>query len=246
MTRRRRNAFVTAAIGSAAALAFTVASIGAPVAARPRTSTPDPTSFVAPVSNPYYPLIPGSVAVLRGVRDGERVVVHTTVTNRTKTVQGVSTTVVRDVLKTAGGRLVEKTDDWYANDDQGNVWYFGEATATYDASGTVISTDGSWEAGVDGAVAGIIMPVDPKPTDAYRQEFYQGHAEDQAWIVQRGLALTVPYGAFQHLLRSMEWTRIEASVVTEKLYAPGFGIVMESDLSGGDEHLELVRYTPGS
>jgi hypothetical protein len=167
------------------------------------------------------------------------------VTDTTKVIQGITATVVHDVLR-SHGVIVEKTDDWYAIDDLGDVWYLGEATATYDASGTVISTEGSWEAGVDGAVAGIIMPADPVPTDAFRQEFYRGHAEDQAWIVERGGAVTLPYGTLHHVLRSMEWTRLEADVVTTKLYAPGFGIVKELDLSGGQEVLELVRYTPGA
>jgi hypothetical protein len=245
MARRHSKAITAGAVGAALATALAAALLAAPVTAQPRTVAPDPARFAAPSANRYFPLVPGSIAVLRGVKDGERVVERAVVTDTTKVIQGITATVVHDVLR-SHGVIVEKTDDWYAIDDLGDVWYLGEATATYDASGTVISTEGSWEAGVDGAVAGIIMPADPVPTDAFRQEFYRGHAEDQAWIVERGGAVTLPYGTLHHVLRSMEWTRLEADVVTTKLYAPGFGIVKELDLSGGQEVLELVRYTPGA
>jgi hypothetical protein len=104
----------------------------------------------------------------------------------------------------------------------------------------VESTEGSWEAGVDGAVPGIIMPADPRPTDAYRQELYRGHAEDQAWIVQRHGVAHVPYGDFTHVVRSFEWSRLEPHVLSEKLYAPGLGIVRERSIAGGQELLFLV------
>ena len=245
MARRHSKAITAGAVGAVLATALAAALLAAPVTAQPRTEAPDPARFAVPLANRYFPLVPGSIAVLRGVKDGERVVERAVVTDATKVIQGITATVVHDVLR-GHGVIVEETDDWYAIDDLGNVWYLGEATATYDASGTVISTEGSWEAGVDGAVAGIIMPADPAPTDAFRQEFYRGHAEDQAWVVERGGAVTLPYGTLHRVLRSMEWTRLEADVVTTKLYAPGFGIVKELDLSGGQEVLELVRYTPGA
>jgi hypothetical protein len=104
----------------------------------------------------------------------------------------------------------------------------------------VRSREGSWQAGVDGAVAGTIMPADPHPTDAYRQEFYRSHAEDQAWIVQRGLRVRVPYRRLRHVVRSFEWTRLESDVISMKVYAPGFGIVKEQDVAGGNERFVLV------
>jgi len=151
--------------------------------------------------------------------------------------------VVRDVIRRRDGSIAEKTRDWYAADNDGNVWYFGEATATYDEHGNLESREGSWQAGVDGAVAGTIMPADPRPTDAYRQEFYRGHAEDQAWIVQRNGSATVPYGKVRNVVRSYEWTRLEPRVVSLKLYAPGLGIVREKDVAGGSELVELVAVT---
>jgi hypothetical protein len=234
------------AIAAGLAMIFAVAATapGASSDRGSRATAPRAEAFEAPATNPYFPLVPGSGTVLRGTSDGERVVDRTVVTDRTKVITGVTTTVVRDVLRSHGA-LVERTDDWYATDDQGNVWYFGEDTAEYDETGAVISTEGSWEAGVDGAVAGMIMPADPAPTDAFRQEFYRDHAEDQAWIVQRGLVLDLHSGTVHHVVRSFEWTRIEPRVVSAKFYAPGIGIVKELDVAGGDENLELVRFEPG-
>ena len=200
----------------------------------------DPNDFMNPQPNPYFPLEPGTVSILRGSEDGARLVNRTTVTKWTKVIQGVKTTVVKDVLY-SDGVLEEKTTDWYASDNTGTVWYFGEQTATYNEDGTVASTEGSWQAGVDGASAGIIMPANPGPTDAYRQELYRGHAEDQAWIVARHEVVRVPYGEVTEVVRSYEWTRLERRVVSVKFYGPGLGIIREKDVSGGDELLELVR-----
>jgi hypothetical protein len=179
----------------------------------------------------------------RGSDEGQQFRERVTITHRKKTIQGVRTTVVRDVLRRADGSLAEKTRDWYAADNNGNVWYFGEQTATYDEQGNVDSREGSWLAGRHGAVAGLIMPAHPRPTDAYRQEYYKGHAEDQAWIVQAHAIVNLPYGRFHDVVRSFEWTRLEKAVVSLKLYAPGIGIVHEQDLSGGSEVFDLVSVT---
>jgi|SRR5262245_8390642 len=203
-------------------------------------STPKMGNFQNPRANPYFPLTPGTVSVYRGSEDGEHFRERVTITHRTKTILGVRTTVVLDVLRRADGTLAERTEDWYAADHRGNVWYFGEATATYDEHGRLESREGSWQAGVDGAVAGLIMPADPKPTDAYRQEFLARHAEDQAWIVQNNAVVSVPLGTFHRVVRSFEWTRLEPSVVSVKLYARGLGIVRERDVAGGNEFFELV------
>ena len=201
--------------------------------------------FENPRSNPYFPLRPGTVSRYRGSDDGESFVERVTVTGRTKSIQGVRTTVVLDVLRRADGTLAESTHDWYAADDRGNVWYFGERTATYDMQGMVTSREGSWQAGVHGAVAGLIMPADPRPTDAYRQELRKGHAEDQAWVVQRHAVVTVPYGTFHDVVRSFEWTRLEPGVVSVKLYARGLGIIREQDVAGGNERFDLVAVSHG-
>ena len=199
----------------------------------------DPANFTTPKANPYFPLRPGRMYVYRGSEGGRHLLEHLTVTSRTKVIQGVTTTVIHDVLW-ADGRINERTRDWYAAANDGTVWYFGEATATYDRQGIVQSRAGSWQAGVNGATAGVIMPARPRQTDAYRQEFLAGHAEDQAWIVQHGLRVRVPYGAVDQVVRSFEWTRLEPHVVSQKLYAPGLGIVQENDVAGGDEFMQLV------
>ncbi len=199
----------------------------------------NPADFSAPVANPYFPLKVGTVFVYRGTEGPDRLVEHLIVTGHTEVIQGVTTTVIRDVLY-ANGHLQEKTTDWYADDNGGTTWYFGEDTALYDHQGHVTSREGSWRAGVNGGVAGIIMPANPKPTDAYRQEFLAGHAEDQAWIVGRHERLRTPVGRLLNVVRSYEWTRLEPNVVSLKLYAPHLGIVVERDVVGGEESLKLV------
>ena len=234
---------IAAVVASLALAAGGAVAASATAGGAARQPAPNPAQFNHPRANPYFPLEPGTVSHYRGTDDGERLRETVTVTRHTKTIQGVETTVLRDVLRRVDGTLAEKTHDWYAADNDGNVWYFGERTATYDERGHLESREGSWQAGVDGAVAGTIMPADPRPTDAYRQELYRGHAEDQAWIVQRRASVTVPYGTLHHVVRSFEWTRLEPRVMSVKLYAPGLGIVRERDLAGGTETFELVRVT---
>lgn len=211
-----------------------------------RADRVDPARFADPQPNPYFPLEPGTVSRLKGTDGGMRLRERVRVTHRTKRIQGVDTTVVTDVVRRADGSLAERTEDWYANDSSGNVWYFGERTATYDRAGQLESREGSWRAGRGGAVAGQIMPADPGPTDAYRQEFYADHAEDQAWIVQRDARRRTPMGRLRHVVRSFEWTRLEPGVLSMKFYAPGLGIVLEKDVSGGHERFELVSVRRGS
>jgi hypothetical protein len=238
--RNTRVASLTIAAVVAAASIGALTALHRPATARPASGI-DPGDFSAPVANPYFPLKPGTILHYRGSEDGQRFRERVTVTDFTKMILGVKTTVILDVLRRADGTVAEKTHDWYADDNAGNVWYFGEQTATYDRKGNVRSREGSWEAGVHGAVAGTIMPADPRPTDAYRQEFLAGHAEDQAWIVQRGFHVSVPYKSLDRIVKSFEWTKLEPHVISMKLYAPGLGIVMERDVAGGTERFELVN-----
>jgi hypothetical protein len=163
------------------------------------------------------------------------------VTHQTKRIQGIAATVLVDVLRRSDGTLAEKTHDWYAADNDGNVWYMGEDTATYHRDGSVGSREGSWESGVHGAVAGLIMPADPKPTDAYRQEFWPGHAEDQGWVVSTHERKHVPAGNYRNVVRTYEWSRLEKSVVGLKFYAPGVGPIIDRELGG--ENFVLVSVT---
>ena len=201
--------------------------------------TIDPADFSSPQPNAYFPLEPGTVSRYGGIEDGERFRERITITDRTKRILGVDTIVVVDVLH-VDGRLAEKTEDWYLPDNDGAVWYFGEDTAEYGRNGEIISTSGSWEAGVDGARPGIIMPADPRASDAYFQEFYRGEAEDQGWVVHRRETVRVPYGRVTDVIRTYEWSRLEPSVLVMKQYGPGLGIVRERVVAGGTERLELV------
>ena len=160
-------------------------------------------------------------------------------TKKTKVIQGVTATVVHDTVFT-NGHKEEITTDWYAQDDEGNVWYLGENTRVRLRNGKV-DRSGSWKWGVEGAKPGLIMEARPKPPDSYRQECLTGEAEDMAWIVDRGGSVKVAYGRERHVVRSFEFTPLEPNVVSEKIYAPGLGIVRERDLHGGNERFELVR-----
>jgi hypothetical protein len=201
----------------------------------------DPSGFVGTIDNPYYPLPVGRTMVYRGVRDGQTQVDRVTVTDMTKVIGGVTATVVRDVAK-HGTTLLEATSDWFAQDTQGNVCYLGEDTKAYLPNGQV-DTSGSWEAGVSGAISGLIMEANPQIPDSYRQEYLAGEAEDTAWIVGRGGSIKVPFGTLHNVLTSLEHTALEPDVVDQKVYAPGLGIVLELALAGGQEVAKLVKVT---
>ncbi len=237
MTVNRTTA-VLAVAGSAVAALLTTSAAAPPASVR--AGNPDPSTFKHPQENPFFPLTPGLVTKLRGTDGAEKFIQTVKVTSRTKTILGVETTVFRDVVRRPDGSLAEATDDWYAADNDGNVWYFGEDTATYDEQGNLEDRAGSWEAGVDGAEAGIIMPADPQLTEATRMEFAKGEAEDQAWVVQRLPSVVTPGGRYDDIVRTFEWSRLEPKVVSMKFYARGLGIVEEMDVAAGDEHFWLV------
>jgi hypothetical protein len=199
----------------------------------------DPARFVEVVDNPYFPLQLGTAFIYEGTSDGEAQRDEVTVTDQTKTILGVRCVVVRDTV-TVEGEVVEDTLDWYAQDRDGNVWYLGEDSKSYE-NGEVVSTEGSWEAGVDGAQPGIIMPAEPRIGVEYRQEYYAGEAEDMASVLSIGDSVTVPYGTFDKVLVTKEWSPLEPEVVEHKSYAPGIGLILEESVSGEQERLELVE-----
>lgn len=201
----------------------------------------EPASFVDRIDNPYLPLEPGTRWVLKGKSDEGKEIDTIEVLERTRKVMGVTTTVVLDVV-TLDGELAEKTWDWYAQDIQGNVWYFGEKTAEYE-NGKKISTHGAWEAGVDGALPGIIMAADPQVNVASRQEYYPGEAVDMSWVVRTNITKKTPYARFKDVIHTLEWSPLEPDVVGEKFYAPGVGLIWERNLAGGFEFFELVEVT---
>jgi hypothetical protein len=233
----RRTLIPLAVLAAVAALAL--AAGGRDHAAASRAGV-DPERFVRTITNPYLPYRPGSVWVYTGVKDGQTQRDVVRVTHRTRLVMGVRTTAVTDVA-THGGKVLEATTDWYAQDRQGNVWYFGEATRARNPDGTY-DTSGSWLAGVHGARPGIMMTAHPRVGDAHRQEFWRGQAEDQYWMVELGAGVTVPAGSYTDAARTLEWSRLEPGVVDEKFYVPGIGVVKELAASGPKEVAELVRY----
>ena len=196
----------------------------------------DPAHFVTTIDNPLLPWTPGTTTVYEG---NETVTV--TVTSETKVILGVTAVVVRDVV-TEDGEVIEDTFDWYAQDDEGNVWYLGEDTKELDG-GEVVSTEGSWEAGVDGAKAGIVMhAVQPPAGEPYRQEYYPCVAEDMAEVVEENVAVTVTAGSYTGCLKTREFTPLESDVNEYKTFCPGVGLVLEEDVSGGGSN-ELVSIT---
>lgn len=200
----------------------------------------NPDDFVKTIDNPYFPLEPGTKWVLKGETDQGREVDTIRVLEKTREVMGVTTTVVLDIV-TINGELAEKTWDWYAQDSAGNVWYFGENTADYE-NGKKVGTAGAWEAGVDGALPGIIMAAEPKVTDSFRQEFYKGHALDMFWVVRTDVTKKTPYGRFDNAVHTLEWSPLEPDVIVEKYHARGVGLIAEKALAGGKEIFELVRF----
>jgi hypothetical protein len=204
-----------------------------------------PGDFTTRIDNPYLPMRPGSRWVYRETDAGgavQRVVVR--VTRRTRRIaNGVTARVVRDTV-TERGRLVEDTFDWYAQDRSGNVWYLGEDTTEYE-DGKPVSKAGSWEAGVDGARAGIVMLARPRAGREYRQEFYEGEAEDRARVLSLDDQAQVPAGHYRRVLTTKDWNPLEPKVLEYKLYARGVGLVLAVHVSGGSEREELVRYRRG-
>jgi hypothetical protein len=203
----------------------------------------DPANFGGVIDNPYYPLTPGTTLVYEGIRDGKTQRDEVQVTHQTKVILGVTCVVVLDTA-THNGNLIEKTLDWFAQDKDGNVWYFGEDTAEYE-NGKVVSREGSWEGGVNSAEPGIIMQAHPVVPVAYRQEYLKGHAEDMAWVVSLGETVKVPAGSYHDVMLTIEWTPLEPKVIDKKLYAPGIGIVQELSQSGPRETAQLISVTTG-
>ena len=199
----------------------------------------NPADFSARVDNPWFPLRPGTTYVYRGIKDGQPSRDVVTVTHKTKKIQGAPCVVVQDLLYIRG-KVHERTTDWHTQDKDGNVWYFGEQTAEFDKQGRVTSTEGTWQAGRNGAIPGIFFPANPKVGRSGRQEFYRGHAEDHFQVLGLHASVGVPYVTSHNALLTKEWTPLEPRVLDHKFYVRGIGTVLEHTVKGGDERLELV------
>jgi hypothetical protein len=232
----RRLAVLTALITTGAA--------GAALAAPPVPTLPSPSQFVARVTNPWFPLLPGSVYRYTGIKDGKPAVDVMTVTHSRTMIAGIAATVVADRLYLSG-RLEERTTDWYAQDRSGDVWYLGERTATLDARGHVTSTSGSWKTGVGGARAGIFMPGHPFVGQAGRQEYLKGQAEDQFKVLSLKARVRTPGASSRRALLTQETTALEPGVLDHKLYVRGVGTAIENTVKGPTERLVLQSVRPG-
>jgi hypothetical protein len=208
-------------------------------------ATIDPSNFSLPVDNPYFPLKPGTTYRHQGTKEGEPALIVYTVTRRTRRVMGVTNVVVLDKLY-VNGRIEEIAHDWYTQDREGNVWYFGETIKEYAPNGKRIPAKGAWEAGVDGAKPGIVMPAEPEVGTVFRPEYYKGKAEDRYKILDLSAEVRTPYGSFSDVLVMSEQTRLEPDVLGLKFHARGFGQIKESVAKGPPETLSLVSVEPRS
>jgi hypothetical protein len=246
--RQTHRKFVVALPVAIAAVAACSSSSG-PRASTSTTAGYRPTAhaadFSANVDNPWFPLKPGTVTVSRGTKDGKPARDVVVVTHRTKVIDGVPTRLVQDRLF-LDGKLAESTSDYYAQDNAGTVWYFGEATETLDATGKVLDREGSWQSGVDGARPGVFMEAKPTRGHTFRQEYYAGHAEDHFAVVDLSTPIRVPAGAYRNAMLTKEWTPLEPDVLDHKYYVRGIGEVREVSVKGAVESLSLVTRSGGA
>lgn len=194
--------------------------------------------------NSFFPMTPGLTYVYEGENEeGVPVRIEEEYTDQTKSIMGITCAVV--IFKEyEDGALVEETSDWYAQDEQGNVWYFGEDSKDIEG-GQVVSTEGSWEAGVDGALPGILMFAEPVEGTWYRQEYYEGEAEDVGQVLSLSATVTVPYGTYNNCLQTAEWTPLEPGIVEHKFYASGVGLVKAVAVQGESGSENLVEIISG-
>jgi hypothetical protein len=189
------------------------------------------------IDNPFHPLIPGTTRVYEQLTaEGlEHIEVH--VTDRTKTILGVECVEVEDIVM-LDDELIESTLDWFAQDVAGNVWYFGELSMDFE-DGRVVTLDGTWEAGQDGASPGLIMPAQHSVGMLYRQEFLVGEAEDVAGFLSTSASAVVAYGSFVNCLQTEDFTALSPGSIEHKYYAAGIGKVLEIKPDSG-ARLELI------
>jgi hypothetical protein len=198
----------------------------------------DPDRFLPQIDNPFLSYAPGTRWVYEETTDEGTERVEVVVLDETREVAGVQAVVVRDTV-TVDGELVEDTYDWFAQDEDGNVWYLGEDVKNYE-NGQYVDAAGSWEAGVDGAQAGILMWADPQPGAEYSQEYYRGEAEDMARVVALDGAADVPFGRYTDLVVIEEWTPLEPAIAERKYYARGVGQVLGEVVRGGSGRATLL------
>jgi len=208
--------------------------------------TIDPANFVTKIDNQFYPLVLGTTFTYQGALGSSVQETVDVVTDQTRVILGVTCVQVHDTVK-VDGKLEEDTLDWYAQDKDGNVWYFGEAAKQYGPDGvTQVSTEGSWEAGVDGAEPGIVMEGSPKVGDTYRQEYQVGVAEDMAEVlsVNPTGSVTVQGHTYTNLIQTNDTSKLDPGDIEVKTFAAGVGLVKSEMVKGGIDEIELVSKAP--
>jgi len=200
----------------------------------------EPANFTTTINNSYLPMKPGATYIYEGPTSAGYIRNTMIVTSNTSLIDGVTVVEVHDSVFT-DNVLTEDTLDWYAQDKQGNVWYFGEDSDEL-VNGRVTSLGGSWSGGVNGAKPGIVMKAQPIVGTFYRQEFLLDTAEDTAGVIAVDQTVTVPAGTFQHCVETEEITGLEPGALEHKYYAPGIGNVLTVDLVTGDT-FPLVQIT---
>ena len=200
----------------------------------------NPADFTVTIDNPFFPLSPGITFIYRGKREGLKQRDEFAITDGTLVIDGVTCRVVHDRVFERG-LLRENTFDYFAQDRDGNVWYFAEDTEELDKHGNVVSTEGTWRAGVGGAQPGVIMEAHPQVTDHYFQELAAPLAEDEATVLSLHQTVTVPLARFTNCLLTKEFTQLEPGNIEHKFYARGIGFVLSVVVKGGKERLALVN-----
>lgn len=210
----------------------------------------DPQNFSnsTVIDNKYFPLVPGATYRFETIVGEDEELIIVEVFPDTRLVLGIDSVVVRDRVYIDGdentGLLLEDTEDWYAQDDDGNVWYMGEFVLNFDEdTGAFLNNDGSWEAGVDGAVPGIQMKADPRTGDSYRQEYLEGSAEDLAAIVDSDVEVMLEDGTTYSTFKIKEWNPLEEDSTEFKYYAAGVGFLREEKLDEAGEVVEAIELT---
>jgi len=199
----------------------------------------NPEDFTVTIDNPFFPLPPGITFIYKGRKELSKQRDEFAVTDRTIVIDGVTCRVVHDRVF-VNGVLEENTFDYFAQDRYGNVWYFGEDTEELDKRGRVVSTAGTWRAGVDGAQPGVIMEAHPNVNDHYFQELAAPLAQDEAIVLSLHEIVAVPFGKFTNCLQTKELTQLEPGNIEHKFYARGVGFILGVVVKGGKERLALV------
>jgi hypothetical protein len=191
----------------------------------------DPANFTSTVDNRWFPLTAGTRLMYQGTKDGKRAVEMFTVTATTKPVDGVTCVVTEDVLST------EKVIGYFAQDRDGSVWSFGEDNQELDPNGHVVTTDGSWHAGVDKALPALVM----EGTPVVGHSFEHAATKNDYAVLSLKSAVKVPYSSYDNALVTKEWSPLEPDVETHKFYVPDVGVVRDVAVKGPTEELVLAK-----